>query len=690
MRGRTALDGGVDFGPYKLGSNVSWGIKLSVDVGPEVGQEEFVVNFEGHEVFLLFGSQFLGQFLLIFICPELDLSHVLMLKLLFIWVIDFLFNLVNDFLVDFLFIIFSSLIFVVVLDHHHTFPFIVPGCLDWVLFEDFVALLASDEKGLFQSTIQHHDVALDCKKARVILFCQVLQWVILLKFLLEFLFCLIEVFLVFVKFFVLNILFQLNTLELLVHFWFFFDDFLWFYPFQCLRKFRAFIFNFLKFIFLLFRFFFSFLNRRRLIFYPWAIIFILFLFDRLLLLSSSFLFDFFLLLLQFFFNVISQLFVVSLDLICQNRWCCQENAMKADRLVDVIWAASCVGNFRWKLFLVKRKSDLEQHFDWKQSQDCTSCFTSSTSANHHDITILSNDIFLLISQLDFEIGNFGQQFNQRFGTLEIDKSFDHFLIDFSLILIEFFPFNSIQMILGNPPFHSFIKHKGWGLCTGNIVNLKSDRWEIPRLSRLHIESGLKDLSHCVIRVDFFIEKVIKLKILKIFADFNLQFLAVVSLCDIFLDPLKCELDSFIEFLGILDDWVSQNVYKINVTLELISLNRLTSADHRRLFNSDMNQKVFLSESLDCKKSVEGEGFSFDSPCIAELTTSMGFLKKLSIGQHHDNGQNVFHLIKVAFCKLGHKFGIEPDLPFEFTEDVVWLVKNFNILNSFQIGVKIFD
>ncbi len=213
--------------------------------------------------------------------------------------------------------------------------------------------------------------------------------------------------------------------------------------------------------------------------------------------------------------------------------------MKPNCLVDVIWAASCVRNLRWKLFLVKRKSDLEQHFDWKQPQDCTSCFTSSTSANYHYIAILPNYIFFLIGQLDFEIRDFGKQFNQRFGTLEIDKSLDHFLIDFSLILIDFLPLNSIQMILWNPSFHSFIEHKGRGLCTRNIVNLKIDRWEISRLSRFHIESGLKDLSHCVIWVDFIIEKVKMLKIIRIFADFNLQFLDVVSLCNIFLDPLKC-------------------------------------------------------------------------------------------------------------------------------------------------------
>jgi hypothetical protein len=104
----------------------------------------------------------------------------------------------------------------------------------------------------------------------------------------------------------------------------------------------------------------------------------------------------------------------------------------------------------------------------------------------------------------------------------------------------------------------------------------------------------------------------------------------------------------------------------------------------------VNEKVFLSESLHCKESVEGESFGFDGPCIAELATSIGSLKKFSIGQHHDNGQNVFHLIKVTFSKLGHKFRIEPDFPFKFTEDVVRLVKNLNILDSFQIGVKIFD
>lgn len=58
--------------------------------------------------------------------------------------------------------------------------------------------------------------------------------------------------------------------------------------------------------------------------------------------------------------------------------------------------------------------------------------------------------------------------------MKIDKSLDHFLIDFSLILIEFFPFDSIQIIRGNPSFDGFVEDNGRSLSAGNIIDFEND------------------------------------------------------------------------------------------------------------------------------------------------------------------------------------------------------------------------
>ncbi len=81
--------------------------------------------------------------------------------------------------------------------------------------------------------------------------------------------------------------------------------------------------------------------------------------------------------------------------------------METDCLIDVIWAAPCVLNLRWELLFVKGKSDFEEHFDREESQDCTGCFAGSTSADDHDISVFSDDIFFLLGKLDFEVGDFG-------------------------------------------------------------------------------------------------------------------------------------------------------------------------------------------------------------------------------------------------------------------------------------------
>ena len=61
------LNSRIYFCPYKLRSNISWRIKSSVDIWPEMSTKEIKVNFKRHKIFFLFLSKLFGKLLFLFI-----------------------------------------------------------------------------------------------------------------------------------------------------------------------------------------------------------------------------------------------------------------------------------------------------------------------------------------------------------------------------------------------------------------------------------------------------------------------------------------------------------------------------------------------------------------------------------------------------------------------------------------------
>lgn len=203
MRVGATLDSRVDFSPNKLWSDVTWWVKPTIDIWPEVGSEIVEIDFERHTVVLWFG-QFLRQLLFLFVSAKLDLTHILMFKFLFIRVVDFFLNFLDNVLVDLLTVFFVS---VIVLDHHDTFSLVMPCSLGWLLLENLVGLFTSDEKGFLQSTINHHDIAFDSEKSRIVLFLQILQWLVLLDFFFKLILNSIKILLILIELFIFQIFF---------------------------------------------------------------------------------------------------------------------------------------------------------------------------------------------------------------------------------------------------------------------------------------------------------------------------------------------------------------------------------------------------------------------------------------------------------------------------------------------------
>lgn len=135
------------------------------------------------------------------------MSHVFMFKFFFIRVIDFLFDFINHVLIDFLLFTVTFLVFKIILNHHDSFSFIVPCGFCWLLFNNLIWTFTTNKERLFESSINHHNVAFDSKETWIIFFLKIFKWMISLDVLLELFFYLIKIFLVFIEIFIFNILF---------------------------------------------------------------------------------------------------------------------------------------------------------------------------------------------------------------------------------------------------------------------------------------------------------------------------------------------------------------------------------------------------------------------------------------------------------------------------------------------------
>ena len=132
-----------------------------------------------------------------------------------------------------------------------------------------------------------------------------------LEFLFKFFFGPIELVLIFNKLLILNVLFKLNSIQLFLHLVFLLDLFSWLYPLNFFRNLKNFFLldNFWLFLF--------YSNLLCCFFNLCKLLFLIFLF-LLNLMKSSLLGHFFSFILKLFFDVVCQLFIVSLDFVCQH------------------------------------------------------------------------------------------------------------------------------------------------------------------------------------------------------------------------------------------------------------------------------------------------------------------------------------------------------------------------------------
>lgn len=130
-----------------------------------------------------------------------------MLQLLFVGVIELLLDLV---LIDVFLFLLSS---IVVLDHHNSLPFVVPGGLR--VLADY-RVLGPDKEGLRQCAVNHEDEAPHCEETRVVSFLEVEQTVEFVDALLELVLQLVDIFLLFLEVLVVHVLLELKALELLM------------------------------------------------------------------------------------------------------------------------------------------------------------------------------------------------------------------------------------------------------------------------------------------------------------------------------------------------------------------------------------------------------------------------------------------------------------------------------------------
>jgi hypothetical protein len=85
------------------------------------------------------------------------------------------------------------------------------------------AVFAANEERLRKDTIDHHDETFDCEEARVVLFIQVIEIMVLFNVLLKFHLHFVNVFLLLVELFIPHLILQLDIFELFVYLFLFLD-----------------------------------------------------------------------------------------------------------------------------------------------------------------------------------------------------------------------------------------------------------------------------------------------------------------------------------------------------------------------------------------------------------------------------------------------------------------------------------
>ena len=129
--------------------------------GPEMHHKIIVINLKRHYMLRFVLLQFLSQLLLLPVLPQLDLPQILMLQLLLVRIIDLLLDLLHSYLPTLLF-----LTLVVVLDHHHSLPLVVPSRIRVLVY---YRIFGSDEERFRQHAVYHHDETFNCEETRVVL-----------------------------------------------------------------------------------------------------------------------------------------------------------------------------------------------------------------------------------------------------------------------------------------------------------------------------------------------------------------------------------------------------------------------------------------------------------------------------------------------------------------------------------------
>lgn len=82
--------------------------------------------------------------------------------------------------------------------------------------------------------------------------------------------------------------------------------------------------------------------------------------------------------------------------------------MKASSGIQVITSASHALNSVLVFFLIERHPDLEEHFDREEPEHSAGSLACPRSADCQHVAVFANDVLLLVSEVDLEVGDFGE------------------------------------------------------------------------------------------------------------------------------------------------------------------------------------------------------------------------------------------------------------------------------------------
>ena len=291
----------------------------------------------------------------------------------------------------------------------------------------------------------------------------------------------------------------------------------------------------------------------------------------------------------------------------------------------------------------------------------------------------------MFGEVDFEVGNFGEQIDQRLGALKVHKPFDHHITDLLLVFQDLLSFEDGEVILGEPSLEPFVVDDGVLFCVGDVVWLEGNGQKL--LDFLIGKRRIVVLVAASILIEVLLEEVKLLKL--VFGkDFpvDLDLVAVVLLGSVVEDLSGEVVHPLVEFGLVFHVHVAEDVQEVHVLRELIAADHSVLYD-RHLLHSDVDEQVPFAHQLQGDEAVEGDALRQQGTNSAGLSARTHRPRGCAVDLRHD----VEHLIRIGVGpELAHELVVESNGPECLGEELEGLKDDLFAFDHEEVDLEVLE